>query len=215
MMSDLLYAAMSLMDGITIFMFAFACFKVSFKDYWREIVTTNILISIGTFLLKDNEYILGFVPVICFVSLVASLTFYFRIKWWSSLKLAAYGFAAQIISQLSIASIFMLVEKITFTEASQAYGTFIQLIGNIFIIFLTLILKQKRIWFTTMSHDYNFKIKLNKINMYSILVSILAIALLYNVNSVNNIYLALCFWGVCLLNLMYIDIKKERNELYD
>ncbi|PZT57428.1 hypothetical protein [Paenibacillus silvae] len=215
MMSDLLYAVMSLMDGITIFMFAFACFKVNLKDYWKEIVMTNILISIGTFLLKDNEYILGFVPVLCFVSLVASLTFYFRIKWRSSLKLAAYGFAAQIISQLSIALIFMLIDKITFAEASQAYGTFIQLIGNVFIITLTMILKQKRIWFTTMSHDYNFKIKINRINIYSILVSIVIIVLLYNVNSVDNIYLALCFWGICLLNLMYIDIKKERNESYD
>lgn len=215
MKSDLLYAVMSLMDGITIFIFAFACFKVSFKDYWKEIVVTNVLISIGTFLLRDDEFILGFVPLLCFALLVASLTFYFRIKWWVSLKLALYGFLAQIISQLTVASAFMLIDGSTFNEASGTYGAYIQFIGNVTIVTLTLILRKNRLWFTTMSHDYNFRIKLNKINIFSILVSVVTISLLYNIKSVDNIYLALCFWGVCLLNLMYIDIKKERSGSYD
>ncbi|WP_440110198.1 hypothetical protein [Paenibacillus sp. QZ-Y1] len=215
MIEGILYASMSMLDGISIFMFAFGCFKISFRDYWKEILATNILISIGTFFLRDNELILGFVPVICFMMLVVSLTFYFRIKVWGSIKLGLYGFVAQIISQFTVAAAFMFGYHMGFSEASQIFGFNIQLIGDGLLIALTLMLQKRRVWFTTMSHDYSFRIKLNKINVLSLLISIVIISFMYNIKSVDNIFLTLFFWGVCLLNLMYIDIKKEKSGIYD
>ncbi|WP_336761474.1 hypothetical protein [Paenibacillus sp. USHLN196] len=215
MKNDIVYALMSLMDGVTIFMFAFGCFKISFKDYWKEILVTNLIISIGTFFLKGYETILGFVPVLCFALLVLSLTFYFRIKLWESFKLACYGFVAQIVAQFSVVALFMLSSGLNFTEASSEFGSLVQLLANGFLIVLTLILRHKRIWFSTMSYDYSFKIKLNKINIFSTLIAIVIMALLYNVKTVENIYLTILFWGVCLINLMYIDIKKEKSGMYD
>lgn len=215
MKEDILYTLMSLLDGITIFMFAFGCFKVSLKDYWKEILVTNLVISVGTFLLRDDEMLVNLVPFLCFFLLVASLTFYFRIRIWGSLKLSLYGFVAQIIAQFSVVALFMFASKLSFSEVTDQFGAIVQLIGDGTLIILTLILQKRRVWFTTMSHDYSFKIRLNKINILSMLIAVVIIAFLYNVKSVDNILLALSFWGVCLINLTYIDIKKEKSGSYD
>jgi hypothetical protein len=212
MKEDILYTLMSLLDGITIFMFAFGCFKVSFKDYWKEILVTNLVISVGTFLLRNNSFMISVIPLLCLALLIVSLTFYFRITVWSSIKLAVYGFVAQIIAQLIANSIFMVSFKLNYTESLHTHGQWVQLIGDGLLIAITLILQKRRIWFTTMPYDYTFKLKLNKINILSLLISCVIISFLYNVKTIENVYLGLVFWGVCLINLMYLDIKKEKSE---
>ncbi|WP_206759566.1 hypothetical protein [Paenibacillus sp. CFBP 13594] len=204
-----------MLDGITIFMFAFGCFKISFKDYWKEILVTNLVISVGTFLLRDEEFLVNLMPFLCFLLLVASLTFYFRIRIWGSLKLSLYGFVAQIIAQFTVVALFMFVSKLTFSGAADQFGTYVQLIGDGALILLTLVLQKRRVWFTTMSHDYNFKIKLTKINILSMVIAVVIIAFLYNIKSVDNILLAITFWAICLINLMYVDIRKEKSGSYD
>lgn len=215
MKENMIYTLMSLLDGISIFVFAFACFKVSFRDYWKEIVVTNLLISFGTFFLKESNTLLSFVPLLCFALLVTSFTFYFRITVWSSFKLAAYGFVAQIVTQFGLVALFMLGSKTSFSEASNEFGFYVQLIGDLVLIGLAMIIQKRRIWFTTMSNDYNFRIKINKINIFSVLIGVVIVGFLYNVKSVDNIYLTLLFWGICLLNLLYIDIKKEKSAASD
>ncbi|RPK31808.1 hypothetical protein [Paenibacillus xylanexedens] len=212
MKNDLIYAAMSLMDGITIFMFAFGCFKVSFKDYWKEILVSNVLISIGTFLMRSNEAISGFIPLICFILLVTLLTFYFRIRPWSSVKLSIYGFGAQLISQMLVAIIMMFATSKSYTATIDELGSYIQLIGNSLLIILTLTLQRRRIWYTTMPYDYTFKIKINRTNIISVFIGLLAISLLYNVKQIENIYLGLLFWLICLVNIIFVDVVKEKSE---
>jgi|GEM_PF-6805614 len=212
MKEDILYTLMSLLDGITIFMFAFGCFKISFRDYWKEILVTNLVISIGTFLLRNNSFMISVIPLLCLALLIVSLTFYFRITVWSSIKLAVYGFVAQIIAQLIANSIFMVSFNLNYTESLHTHGQWVQLIGDGLLIAITLILQKRRIWFTTMPYDYTFKLKLNKINILSLLISCVIISFLYNIKTIENVYLGLVFWGICLINLMYLDIKKEKSE---
>lgn len=212
MKSDLMYALMSLLDGITIFMFAFGCFKVSFKDYWKEILVSNVLISVGTFLMRSNEAISGVIPLICFVLLAVLLTFYFRIRPGSSIKLAIYGFGAQFISQISVAILMMFASGLSYSVTLSSFGFYIQLIGDSMLIVLTLVLQRRRIWYTTMPYDYTFKIKINKTNVISITIGLLAIILLYNVKQIENVYLGLLFWMVCLMNIVFIDVVKEKSE---
>ncbi|PIH59111.1 MULTISPECIES: hypothetical protein [unclassified Paenibacillus] len=213
MKNDLIYALMSLLDGITIFMFAFGCFKVSFRDYWKEILVTNVVISIGTFYMKSNEAISSFIPIICFLLLAISLTFYFRIRPWSSVKLAIYGFGAQFVSQMIIAILIMVASGSGYTYTLENFGMYIQLIGDGFLIALTLILQKRRIWYTTLPYDYTFKIKLNKTNIISCTLGLLAVVILYNVKQIENVYLGLLFWLICLINIIFIDVVKEKSEL--
>lgn len=213
MKNDLVYALMSLLDGITIFMFAFGCFKVSLKDYWKEILVTNVIISIGTFYLKSNEAMSSFIPIICFILLAISLTFYFRIRPWSSIKLAIYGFGAQFISQMVVAILMMVASGLSYGDTLNSFGILIQLIGDSFLIVLTLILRKRRIWYTTLPYDYTFKIKLNRANVFSITLGLLAVLILYNVKQIENVYLGLFFWLICLINIIFIDVVKEKSEV--
>lgn len=213
MKNDLVYALMSLLDGITIFMFAFGCFKVSLKDYWKEILVTNVIISIGTFYLKSNEAMSSFIPIICFILLTISLTFYFRIRPWSGIKLAIYGFGAQFISQMVVAILMMVASGLSYGDTLNSFGILIQLIGDSFLIVLTLILRKRRIWYTTLPYDYTFKIKLNKTNVFSITLGLLAVLILYNVKQIENVYLGLFFWLICLINIIFIDVVKEKSEV--
>lgn len=212
MKSDLIYALMSLFDGISIFMFAFGCFKVSLRDYWKEILVSNILISIGTFLMRSNEVISGVSPFISFMLLVALLTFYFRIRPLSSIKLSIYGFGAQFISQMTVAILLMAASGLSYSNTISSFGSYIQLIGDSVLVILTLVLQRRRIWYTTLPYDYTFKIKINKTNILSITIGLVAIILLYNVKQIENVYLGLLFWMICLINIIFIDVVKEKSE---
>lgn len=212
MKNDLIYAMMSLLDGITIFMFAFGCFKVSLRDYWKEIVVSNILISVGTFFMRSNETISGFMPLVCFIALTVLLTFYFRIRPWSSIKLGIYGFAAQFVSQITVAILIMFASGNGYKDTVSEFGFYIQLIGDISLVVLTLVLQRRKLWYTTMPYDYTFKIKFTKVNLISIIIGLASVGLLYNVKTIENVYLGLLFWIICLVNIIFIDIVKEKSE---
>ncbi|PYY28285.1 hypothetical protein PIL02S_03436 [Paenibacillus illinoisensis] len=191
-------------------MLAFGFFKVSLKDYWKEILVTNVIISIGTFLVHTNTTLSSFIPLMCFVLLVASLTFYFRISIWSSIKLAFYGFVSQIVAQLVVTGMFMFSFEKTYRGALDEFGFYVQLVGDLFLIASTLILRKRKMWFTTMPYDYTYKMKLNRINLFSLALAVVMVVSLYNFE-VSNILVAIIFWTICFLNLLFIDIKKERS----
>lgn len=212
-MNALAYILLSILDGIAIFTFSFGSFRVKIKDYWKEILITNIIISIGSYFQKEKEVLSTLTPAINIIILLLALILIFRISLLASLRISVFGFVAQLIFQSIIAIIFMIVTNMRFGEVTNQFGYAVQIIGDLSMISLSLVLQKRKIWFTTLPYSYTYKFKISRLNVVIFITSLVAI-LLMNKSNFDDIYLCLTFWGACFVNLLVAEIKKEvRGEI--
>lgn len=207
-MNALVYILLSMLDGIAIFTFSFGSFRVRIKDYWKEILITNMIISTGAYFQRENELLSNITPVINIIILLLALLFIFRISLLASLRISVFGFVAQLIIQSLVAIVFMLVANIKFNEATTQFGYAVQIIGDVAMIMLSLILQNRKMWFTTLPYRYTYKFRISFLNVLIFITSILAIILMNKANF-NDIYLCLVFWTICFINLLCAEMKKE------
>ncbi|OZB98076.1 hypothetical protein [Paenibacillus sp. XY044] len=215
-MNALVYILFSMLDGIAIFTFSFGFFRLKMMDYWKEIIITNLVISIGTFFYSENNLLSNLSPFINLIIFIAALIFFFRISFFSAFRVAGCGFLAQTVILGLVLSITCLVLNISLNEIKEHdYIKYpLQVIGDIGTVLLSLVLRKKKIWMTNLPYSYSFKFKPSRINVLIFIATIIAALVISRASSINNIYLGLIFWIICFVNLLFMEIKKEmRGEI--
>ncbi|MWV44899.1 hypothetical protein GRF59_14855 [Paenibacillus sp. HJL G12] len=215
-MNALVYILFSMIDGMAIFFFAFGFFRIKIVDYWKEIIITNIVISIGTYFYSENIILSNLSPLLNLIIFMAALLFFFRISLFSSFRIAGLGFLAQTLILGLVISVSCLALNINLNELkSNDYIKYpVQVIGDIGTIALSLFLRKKRIWMTNLPYSYSFKFKPSRPNMLIFIATILGIFVISKASSIDNIYTGLLFWLICLINLLFMEVKKEmRGEI--
>ncbi|ASA22691.1 hypothetical protein B9T62_18980 [Paenibacillus donghaensis] len=217
MESALLYILFSMIDGLSIFIFAFGSFKVRLRNYWREILLTVLVISIGNYYISTHDSLKDYEPLISITILFLSLILYFRISVFSSLRLTLMGFVGQAVIQGFLIMVTSYVTDIRFNEIknNDFLRPSLQIISAIILISVTLLLRKLKKHFTTLPNDYTYRIKFTKINNVILLTSACVMLMFINIYNFNNVILEIIFWILCLINIFILETKKEKRDEID
>ncbi|MNW64011.1 hypothetical protein D3C74_422550 [compost metagenome] len=108
----------------------------------------------------------------------------------------------------------MIIMKKPFDFLANTYGSVVQLIGDILIILISLYLRRRALWFTTLPYQYTIKFKLSVSNALLFIVSIFGISVM-SVSIFSNILWSMLFWVICFSILLIIEYRKQRRCEFD
>ncbi|MNH75613.1 hypothetical protein D3C73_278570 [compost metagenome] len=216
-MEAFIYILFSVLDGLAIFIFAFNSFRIRLIEYWKEILFTVSVISVGTYLFSESAILKNISPLITIILFIVALIFYFRISLLSALRVTIVGFVAQIALTLVVTSIFCLVANMSFNEVKET--TFMRYIlqfsGDFITILVSALLKRKRIWVTNLPYSYTFKFKISRTNLVLIFTSIIVTVFISNIGIFNNIFISAVLWLLIAINISLFEVRKEMRQEYD
>ncbi|QWU14341.1 hypothetical protein SAMN04487895_101643 [Paenibacillus sophorae] len=215
--SALVYILFSMIDGVSILTFAFGSFKVDLKSYWKEIFLTAFIISTGNYFLSQHDNFQNYTSVFSLILLFLSLLFYFRISVFSSIRLTIIGFVSQAIIQLVLVLITTMVIHTNISEIQENdfLRCLLQIISGSIMILSSVLMRRKRLYFTTLPYDYSYKIKFTKVNTILILSSIVVVIMFLNISRFNNIIVEILFWILCIFNIYVLETKKQMRDDID
>ncbi|QNR65465.1 hypothetical protein IAQ67_16375 [Paenibacillus peoriae] len=207
------YILFSMLDGIAIFTFGFGMYQVKLRDYWIQFIIASLCISVGTCLYKNYGLPTNIAPVVNILFMILFLIVLFRISLLSSLRISGIAFLSQLIIQGLVAVILMFIMKRPFDFIANTYGEMVQLVGDILMVIISLYLRKRALWFTTLPYQYSIKFRLNISNTLLFIASIFGISVM-SVSIFRNIIWSLLFWVICFVFLIVIEYRKEiRNEI--
>ncbi|WP_311078194.1 hypothetical protein [Paenibacillus polymyxa] len=207
------YIIFSMLDGIAIFTFGFGMYQVKLRDYWIQLIIASLCISVGTYLYKNYGLPTNITPVVNILFMILFLIVLFRISLLSSLRISGIAFLSQLIIQGLVAVILMFIMKRPFDFIANTYGEMVQLVGDILMVIISLYLRKRALWFTTLPYQYSIKFKLNISNTLLFIASIFGISVM-SVSIFRNIIWSLLFWMICFVFLIVIEYRKEiKNEI--
>lgn len=216
-MSAFVYILFSMLDGIAIFTFAFGFFRIKLLDYWKEILITNIIISIGTYYYSENTLMSNLSPLINSLVFMVALIFFFRISLFSSFRVTILGFLTQTLVLAFFISVTCIIFNINLADikGNDYVRYLVQALGDLGTICLSAFLRSKKIWMTNLPYTYSFRFKPSRSNYMIFIASILGFIVVSKASSIENIYLGLLFWMICLMNLLFVEVKKEMTGEID
>jgi hypothetical protein len=214
-MKEIYYIVFSMLEGISMICFSFALFKIDIKYSVREVMLTTFVMSMGALLFSKHEILKALTPVLGIILLFSSFLFYFRLSFFSSLRLLTSGYFALGALQ----GVFVFLTNITSKSESLlqiqndlTMGRMIQIVSSAILILASIHIRKRNGNFTTMNYDYNYKIKLTKLNTSILILVLIVVILLFTMYHFKNFLLEALFWVTCALGYYLVESRKESEE---
>ncbi|ODA08202.1 hypothetical protein [Paenibacillus polymyxa] len=208
------YIIFSMLDGMAIFIFGFGMYSIKLRDYWVQFIVSSLCISVGTLLYVEYDLPTRVAPIASLLLLIIFLVILFKLSPLSSLRISGISFLVQMILQTLTALILASTLNIDFFETTKEYGILIQFLGDTVMVIISLILRKRSIFFTTLPYQYTLKFKINTSNIILFIVSLLGIALMTK-PTFNNMTSSVVFWIAIFVLLILIERRKEIKNEYD
>lgn len=215
-MNSIIYVIASIIEGFSIFFFAFGLFRVSIREYWREVVLTTLIISLTTYFYKDHALLSSISPVLNILLMIFFLFILFKLPLLHSVYIVVTSFVVMLAVQgLSVAIVNLVfhVGLAYIREIDLLRYTF-QLSTDFVIFLVSLILRRFNIWFTFVPYHRTIRFKVSTINLSLLVSSLIGIAIMFSAFRIDNIVAGSIFWIIYSLCLLLVGYKKEfgKNE---
>ncbi|MEC4565422.1 hypothetical protein L8C07_05645 [Paenibacillus sp. CMAA1739] len=210
-METIKYIILSMFDGVAIFTFGFGMYQVKLFEYWIQFVVASLCISVATYLYRDYGLPENFAPIVNIGLMIVFLISLFKISLLSSLRISGISFLFSFIAQTIVAVLFMVSTSKSLDSTLFTYGYIVQIAGDSIVIFTSLYLRKKSIWFTTLPYQYSLKFKLNFSNITLFIASILGVTFMSK-SIFNNIYISGLFWLAIFVIMIIIEFRKELKD---
>ncbi|WP_342423171.1 hypothetical protein [Paenibacillus sp. FSL E2-0178] len=217
MLDALVYIMFSMVDGLAIIIFAFGSFKIDLKTYWKEIPISSTVISVCNFFLSRHDTLSNYSPILSMTLMFIFLLFFFRISVLSSVRITVIGFVAQTLTQgIMIYATSLLIGKNLETIKSDDFlRSALQLISGIALVYISVLLRKNRKYFTTLPYDYSYKIKFTKTNVILLFSSVVVTTIIVNLFNFSNFLIELIVLLFCFTNIIALETRKELREEID
>lgn len=213
MVDAVVYIVLSIIEGLIIVFFSFGLFRIDIKDYLKEIVVTVSTISAATYYYSQHETLSQFAPFLNVIALFIAMVIVFRISLLYSLYISVAGAAALLFIQFTFSSVASLVFDLSLNEINSIDWLRYAFQGSTDLVLLSisLVLRRKRLWFTSAPYSSDLTFKLSKSNLLILLASIIGIILIGFTFKLDNMLVGTTLSLICLTTLIYIGIQREKS----
>ncbi|MBE7896179.1 hypothetical protein G7L40_20245 [Paenibacillus polymyxa] len=208
------YIIFSMLDGMAIFIFGFGMYSVKIRDYWIQFIVSSLCISVGSYLYMEYGFPNRIAPVTNLICMILFLVILFKLSPLSSLRISGISFLVQMILQTLTAVILALTLKIDFFTTTKDYGTLIQFLGDSTMILISLALRKRSVFFTTLPYQYTLKFKINVSNVVLFIISLIGVSVMTK-PTFDNMTISVVFWIIIFVLLIFIERRKEIKNEYD
>lgn len=213
MIDALVYIVFAIIEGLIIVFFSFGLFRIDVRDYWKEILVTVSTISAATYYYSQNEVLSQYSPFLNIIALFVAMVIVFRISLLYSLYISVTGFAALIFIQFALTTVTNPIFNLSLEEINSIdwlrYS--FQATSDLLLLAVSMILRKKRLWFTSVPYSSDLSFKLSKSNLLVLLSSVLAIILSSATLKLDNVLAGTMLSLICLSTLIYIGIQREKS----
>ncbi|KAF6565385.1 hypothetical protein G9G63_09515 [Paenibacillus sp. EKM202P] len=208
------YIIFSMLDGLAIFIFGFGMYSIKLRDYWIQFIVSSLCISVGTFLYVEYDLPNRIAPIANLLLLIIFLVILFKLSPLSSLRISGISFLVQMILQTLTALVLASTLNIDFFTTTKDYGMLIQFLGDTIMILISLALRKRSVFFTTLPYQYTLKFKINFSNVVLFIISLIGVSVMTK-PTFDNMTISVVFWIIIFVSLILIERRKEIKNEYD
>lgn len=206
----------SSIEGISIFVLMFSLFRFKVKDYIPYMLVTSGIMAIISYFLRTQLHLESVTPLVLAVLTILLMRFLFRIHFFYSIIMFSITIIASMVLQgllifgVQAFNIYTLDE--IRSQENLLYLT--QFVTSLLTFGISWIILKKRIWFTFVPFDENYREDYNKVNVYAIFLILLCVPLSVLLIELKNIPVAVAVFLVILVALLKLMYNKEKgNEI--
>lgn len=213
-MDALVYILISCIEGFSFFFITFGLFRISMKDYLKEIIIVVIILSLGTFYLSEYPPLENYISLVNMLVLIAFLVFFFRVSIVHSLFVTIVGYISCMVIQFILLKTVGLFDSLDIQQIKDdlMLRRALQLVTSFIIISISALLRKYNLWFTFIPYTTNFSFKLSKGNIFILMAGIITLlAFYYSLNFLSSI-VVIFIWGFSLVVFLTVGLRKEFKD---
>lgn len=201
-----LYILFSALETFAVYCLIMTLYRYKFKDYLWEALGTGLLITLQSYVLR-NEFSLAFlVPIITIFIFVAFFKLFVKIPLFWSFSVTVLGYASYALLQTGLAR--ALFGSIAAAQGDASNGYLLQFASGSITILLSIGFYKIGLGFKYNFEKLRFRFEdVLMIALISVFLVSVSIIFYFNDMTANIVYFA-----AVMLFLLYYAIRKERGE---
>lgn len=197
----------STIEGVGILFIMMASYRINPIEYMWPSLFIILLMSLQSFVLRNELALANVVPVINILLFILLLTAVMKMPLlWSGI-IAIFGYMAFAIVQTIV--VFTIFGSIANAQATVSHGYSTQAMTAIILSLTSWFMLKKRIGFT---FDFE-RLRLKRENLIIILLMLIFMTVFSVIMLRQDIWLNIVFFGAALLMLIYYAVREE--HFYD
>lgn len=211
MLDSMLYILASCIEGIAFFFITFGLFRISIRDYIKEVTVSIVVVSLGTYLLSEHQSMAQFTPLINLLILIIFLICFFRVSFPHTILIIVSGYIVCMVIQWVLINTLELTTGWTLLEIKNSIvlRTTIQILSSTLIAVVSLILRKYTLWFTFVPYSTSLNFRMTKSNI-SLLITTTTTLFVFGVTlKYSSLIFGFSIWIICLITLMVISFRRE------
>lgn len=201
----ILYILFSAVETFAVYCLIMTLYRYKFKDYLWEAMVTGLIITLQSYLMR-NEFSLPFlVPIITIFIFVAFFKLFVKIPLAWSFIATVLGYAAYALLQSGLARV--LFGSIAAAQGDASNGYLLQFASGLITILLS-------IGFYKIGWGFKFNFERLRFRFEDMLMIALISVFLVSVSVIfyyNDLTTNIVFFAAVMLFLLYYAIRKERG----
>lgn len=210
-MNSIIYILLSCIEGFSFFFITFGLFRISMKDYLKEIVIVVFIISLGTLYLSEYPPIENYIPLINILILIIFLVFFFRVSLVNSLFITLIGYISCMVIQFIVLKAVGAIGSWDIQQIKDniELKRIMQLASSLLIVLVSMVLRKYNLWFTFIPYSTDLSFKLSKGNIFILILGIITLLSFYYSLNISSSVFAIIIWTFSLLVFLYVGLRKE------